>query len=72
MQRRTETPESSRFRGGLRQHHRTGSKTPSTWEQWIAEDRAAFPTRHWLRILGTILGILALIAIGAGLYIELR
>lgn len=64
--------ESSRFRGGLKHYHRSGSKPQSSWEQWVDGETQKGPRRNWLKIIGIVLGIVALIGIGVALYIEMR
>lgn len=63
--------ETSRFRGGLKHYHRSGSQPQSSWEQWVDGKAGASPQRGWGKALGLVLGILALIGIGVALYIEM-
>jgi hypothetical protein len=64
--------DSARFRGGLRPHHRTGSTSQSSWEEWIAEERAGRPQRNWLKIIGGGFLVVIVIAIGVAIFIEMR
>ena len=70
---RTHTPEEhARFSGNLRHYHRTGSQTQRSWDDWV--DGAAAKTRgskNWLKIIGIVVGVLALSGIITGLIIEL-
>lgn len=60
-----------RFQGRLRHYHRKNSGPPPSWDDWIDADRVALK-RNWTRIIFAVLGLLVLIAIGIGLYIEMR
>jgi hypothetical protein len=64
--------DSARFRGGLRPHHRTGSTSQSSWEEWVAEERAGRPQRNWLKIIGGGFLVVIVIAIGVAIFIEMR
>ena len=64
--------DSVRFRGGLKPHHRTGSPPQSSWDEWIAEERAGRPKRNWLKIIGFGLLLVIVVAIGVALFIEMR
>jgi len=71
MKHQSPIDESSRFRGGLKHYHRTGSQPRSSWDQWVDGNAGARPNRNWGKILGMVLGILALIGIGVALIIEM-
>ena len=64
--------DSARFRGGLRPHHRTGSTSQSSWEEWVAEERAGRPQRNRLKIIGGGFLVVIVIAIGVAIFIEMR
>lgn len=64
-----------RFSGPLRHYHRAGHQQQRSWEEWI--DGEGKPTGtvvpgKWLKRVVVALAILALVAIAAGLVIELR
>jgi hypothetical protein len=71
MKPRSSIDESSRFRGGLKHYHRTGSQPQSSWDEWVEGEAKARPRRNWLMILGIVAGIAAVVAIGVGLVIEM-
>lgn len=65
--------ESDRFKGALRHYHRAGGQTQRTWDEWIdGKPGGSRPALPWLKIILSILGLLALAGIAAGLFIELR
>jgi hypothetical protein len=64
--------DASRFRGKVRHYHRKTSGPAPSWEDWIDADKAGRPKKNWPAIIFALLGLLALIAIGIGLFIEMR
>ena len=67
------TPEvHAKFDGNLRHYHRSGSQTQRTWDDWVDGGGAkARSKKNWPRIVGILVGALALSGIVAGLIIEL-
>lgn len=65
------------FRAPLRHYHRTNAEDPWDWQEWVDGQGK---TRKWtwprirklLVIVGTVIGIIALVALIIGLVIELR
>ena len=43
-----------------------------TWDEWVDGKSAASHSTNWLKIIGTIMAVLALCGIIAGLIIEMR
>ncbi len=73
MKRAYPKDDHTRFRGGVRHHHRSGSPTTRSWDEWVGG--ADKKPGGWLRlgkILGILIAVLALGGIIAGLIIELR
>ena len=72
MKRSAPTDVPTKFSGNMRHYHRSGSKTQRTWDDWVDGHAAKVPSkRNWPKIVGILLGILALAGIIAGLIIEL-
>lgn len=70
---RTHAPEvNAKFGGTMRHYHRTGSQTQRTWDDWV-DGNAAKPRskKNWPKIVGILVGTLALSGIVTGLIIEL-
>jgi len=59
-------PKQDRFRGTLRHYHR--SSQPVEPVAGAKSRRGAF---LWLKVLGIVLGVIALVAIISGLFVEL-
>ena len=73
MRRANPKDEKTRFSGGMRHYHRTGVPQRPSWEEWV--DGAGATRKNalkWLRFLGIVIAFLALGAIIAGLFVELR
>lgn len=68
MKRLERTDGSARFSGGVRRHHRASGKTPSSWEEWVAGERAERPSRSWAVILGRALGLLLVLLAAMGVF----
>ena len=72
MKRTSPTDAPIKFSGNMRHYHRSGSKTQRTWDDWVDGHAAKVPSkRSWPKMVGILLGILALASIIAGLIIEL-
>lgn len=66
--------ESPRFSGKLRHYHRTNTQPTRTWDDWVdggssAAERARI---RWGRGFAIAAAVFALLAVFAGLIIELR
>lgn len=70
---KTPSPDDNpdRFRTRVRHYHRKETGVRSSWENWIEGDEGGRPKRNWIKIIGVILGLLALAGIGVALYIEM-
>lgn len=65
--------EQTRFSGGVRHYHRSGSRSTRSWDEWVdGAGRKRGNSLSFLKILGIFLAILALGGIIVGLIIELR
>lgn len=72
MKRNFPSEQPDRFSGNLRHYHRSGSQTQRSWDDWVDGDLAKTRrTRNWPKILGTVVGVLALVGIIVGLLVEL-
>jgi len=60
-------PKPDRFRGTLRHYHRSSQPAESLADVKSGRRSALL----WLKVLGIVLGVIALIAIISGLFIEL-
>ncbi len=70
---RTLPPEGhSKFSGNLRHYHRSSAQKPRTRDEWV-KGPSSKPrhSRNWHKIIGIIVGLLALGGIITGLIIEL-
>jgi hypothetical protein len=64
--------EPSKFSGNLRHYHRSTAPTQRSWEEWVEGSSSTVrPSRNWLKIIGIIVGVLALAGIITGLVIVL-
>jgi hypothetical protein len=62
-----------RFSGSVRHYHRGGAKPQRSWDEWVDGDLArSGRARNWPKVIGIILGVLALVGIIVGLMVELR
>ena len=63
----------SPFSGPLRHYHRANVQAPKSWEEWI---EGKPPSRksgsQWISAVLAILGVIALAAVGIGLFVEMR
>ncbi len=73
MKRNFPSEQPDRFNGNLRHYHRSGTQTQRSWDEWVDGDLAKTrrSRKNWPKILGIILGVLALGGIIAGLLVEL-
>jgi hypothetical protein len=71
---RTHPPdENARFSGSLRHYHRSGAQTQRSWDDWVEGSAGKRQEPKKLgKLLGIILGTVALLGIITGLIIELR
>lgn len=61
-----------KFSGNLRHYHRSGSQNQSTWDDWVDGPSVKKKKSHnWLKISVAVFGILALVGIAVGLWIEM-
>ncbi len=74
MMKKTQPPEAQlKFSGSLRHYHRSGAQTQRSWEDWVEGTTAKVgASRNWPKILGIVIGGVALTGVIAGLVIELR
>lgn len=62
----------SKFTGSMRHYHRSGKDSQRTWDDWVAGGAAKRrDSGKWLKISGLILGALIVVAIMAGIIIEI-
>ena len=72
MKPRSPTNEQDRFTGNLRHYHRVGAPPQRTWDDWVDGDLAkSRSSKNWLKIIGIVVGALALIGIIVGLVVEM-
>jgi hypothetical protein len=72
MKRTLPPDENAKFSGNLRHYHRTGAQTQRSWDDWVEGTTAKTgKSRNWLKIVGIVVGALALSGIITGLIIEL-
>lgn len=65
-------PPQDKFSGNLRHYHRSGGQNQSSWDAWVhGPTRKRRGSRKWLKGAAVIIGICALVAIAAGLWIEM-
>jgi hypothetical protein len=73
MKRITPPDDTTRFSGSLRHYHRSGAQTQRSWDDWVEGSAGKTRgSRNMGKILGVILGAIALLGIVTGLIIELR
>lgn len=65
--------DDSRFSGRLRHYHRTNTQPERSWDDWVDGGNPGKPTGKvpWLRGIGITTAVIALLAVLAGLYIEM-
>ena len=62
----------SGFHGAARHYHRSANSTEKNWEAWVnGVGGEKTRSKNWLKILGVITAILALLGLIVGLVIEL-
>jgi len=78
MKPRNSSDEPTRFSGHIRHYHRGGARPQKTWDEWVdgksaksAKSAKSGASRNWIKIVGVIVGTLALAGIITGLIIEL-
>ena len=71
MKHPSQRDENSRFHGNLRHYHRSNSQKQRTWDEWVDGRPIKSRSINWLKIGGIAVGVVALIAVIAGLIIEL-
>lgn len=64
--------ESARFSGPLRHYHRSGAKTHQTWDEWVDGKSARSSSIKWLQIILSMMAVLTLGGIIAGLIVPLQ
>jgi len=64
--------ESARFSGPLRHYHRSGAKTHLSWDEWVDGKSARSGSSKWPQIILSMMAVLTLGGIIAGLIITLR
>ena len=72
MKRNLTSEGHSKFSGNLRHYHRSGAQAQRTWEEWVeGPSSKSLSSRNWFKIIGIIVGVLALLGIIVGMFIVL-
>jgi hypothetical protein len=72
MKRNFPSDTQQRFRSSLRHYHRTHAQAQRSWDDWVdGSSTKSRVSKNWLKILGIGVAVVGLLAIFAGLFIEL-
>jgi hypothetical protein len=65
--------DDSRFSGRLRHYHRANTQPGRSWDDWVDGGKSGGVVRKisWLRGIGIAAAVIALLAVLAGLFIEM-
>ena len=73
MKHPSQRDENARFQGSLRHYHRANTRGNRTWDEWVdGKAGKSRPAGFWIKLSATVVAVLALCGVIAGLFIELR